>query len=290
MAGAKSYGLPRISYPIPSSAVSFSASPRLLGRYTAGAGPAEEIALASYFSIAGGTLQLVDAAGSPFVRKTGDTMSGVLTINLNTVTVAPPAATLFHLVSGDGINGRISVDSFAGNSGINARRANGTAAAPSALASGDIIGRFSAFGYGTTSYSATSRASIQLTATENWTDAAQGAAVDIRTNPNGSNVADVLRWRFAEDGCLRAGALANTGNGTINASAYFNAGSPVNDANRIAYRRPFTFATLPAAAGVQDGFAVITDGAAAPAWGAAAAGGGAVRTPVWSNGAAWLNG
>jgi hypothetical protein len=62
------------------------------------------------------------------------------------------------------------------------------------------------------------------------------------------------------------------------------------DNNRGIHRRPLTFGTLPAAAGVADTFYTITDGAAAPVWGAAAAGGAAVRTPVWSNGAAWLNG
>lgn len=60
--------------------------------------------------------------------------------------------------------------------------------------------------------------------------------------------------------------------------------------NRGLVRRPLTFGTLPAAAANPDTFFTITDGAAAPIWNGAAAGGAAVRTPVWSNGVAWMNG
>lgn len=52
----------------------------------------------------------------------------------------------------------------------------------------------------------------------------------------------------------------------------------------------YTFATLPAANAARIGDRTyITDGAAAPAFGAVAAGGGAVVTPVFCDGANWIN-
>ena len=71
----------------------------------------------------------------------------------------PPAAmgTLTHLVQADGVACRFFLDAFAGNAQLNFRRANGTNASRVALASGNSIGRFSVFGYGTTGFSSTSR-------------------------------------------------------------------------------------------------------------------------------------
>lgn len=63
----------------------------------------------------------------------------------------------------------------------------------------------------------------------------------------------------------------------------------VNPAGGIV-RRALTFATLPAAAGVPGAQYDITDSAAAPAFNAVAAGGGAVRVGVKSTGVAWVYG
>ena len=65
------------------------------------------------------------------------------------------------------------------------RASRGTAAAPTAVQSGDTLASFSGGGFGTTAY-ALSKASINLLAVENWTDSAQGAFIVFNTTPIGS--------------------------------------------------------------------------------------------------------
>lgn len=77
---------------------------------------------------------------------------------------------------------------------------------------------------------------------------------------------------------------------TLFVKAIQNGSDIIIDTDRLLCRRPYTFGTLPSAVGRGGRTAFITDGAAAPVWGANAAGGGAVTTMVSSNGANWLNG
>lgn len=81
--GPNSFGIPRIAYPIGTASISFTSSPRLLGRYSAGAGPGQEIALSTDFSIAGGTLVLVNSPGGPFLPLAGGIMAGDILVGTN---------------------------------------------------------------------------------------------------------------------------------------------------------------------------------------------------------------
>lgn len=102
-------------------------------------------------------------------------------------------------------------------------------------------------------------------------------------------VAGAITGRFAVGDGFFSNALTDAGAGTVNASALYVASSVVVDTNRLLNRRQYTFGTLPAA-GTAGRCAAISDGAAVPVWLAAAAGGGAVKTPVYDNGTAWVNG
>lgn len=108
-----------------------------------------------------------------------------LQISGNTVvSVTPTAGTLLHLQAADSTGNRILFDSYATNSAFTFRRANGTAALPTALASGDIIGNITFIGYGTGSaYLSAATPSIRGTAAETWTNTASGSYLDFYTTP-----------------------------------------------------------------------------------------------------------
>lgn len=302
MAGAKAFGLPRIPYPlvIPSDAIYVEASPRLLGRFTAGPGASEEIALSAPFSVSGGTLS-AQAAGQYNVmgRKTAgagayedctraelniagtdlaNTFSKSQTISSTSEAVAlsvySSVGSAAINLTGDGVQATLNFSRFQ-NSGAAApvfrlRKARGTEAAPVVVNNNDVLGNITHQGYDSAAFATVANDRVEMAQAGGI--GTMGARRVIELTPNGSATpAEIMRLDH------QAGWQA------------FGANTVV-DAQRLLKRRAFTFATLPAAAASQDGFAVITDGAAAPVWNAAAAGGGAVRTPVWSTGAVWQNG
>ena len=81
------------------------------------------------------------------------------------------------------------------------RRANGTYASPTGLINGDLMAVFGGVGYMATGYSATTRADMQVEATETWTDSANGSRLIFATTPNGS-VTKTKRWTFEPSGNL----------------------------------------------------------------------------------------
>ena len=81
--------------------------------------------------------------------------------------------------------GTIGGTHFAGDPYINLRRANGTTAAPSAVQANDILGYFTAAGYGSTNFSG-AVGGMLVQAAQNFTDAAQGTKVHFQTTPTGS--------------------------------------------------------------------------------------------------------
>ena len=144
----------------------------------------------------------------------------------------PPAATgtLTHLVQADGVACRFFLDAFAGNAQLNFRRANGTNASRVALASGNSIGRFSVFGYGTTGFSATSRGGLNIVASEDWTDTAQGTRLDLLAVANGA-AAESIALSALGNGNVRVGSDATAAckldvDGPVRVKGYAVAGVP----------------------------------------------------------------
>ena len=91
------------------------------------------------------------------MSRQGDTMTGTFQLNgtAHTPQVAT-AGTIMHVSSQD-VATRILFDNYnsgAGGANVTFRKARGTAAAPSALQSGDQVINIAAFGYGTTQYNA----------------------------------------------------------------------------------------------------------------------------------------
>lgn len=110
-------------------------------------------------------------------------------VDLNTV--AGPAADTgvgFHVIGADGSVTGFEADSFGTVARYTLRRANGTAATPTAILSGDQIGSFNARGYYVTGGPAYSgiQASLAPTATQNWTSTTLGTKWIVNVTPNNS--------------------------------------------------------------------------------------------------------
>jgi hypothetical protein len=93
------------------------------------------------------------------------------------------------------------IDSFgtSTSSGVLNRKANGTAASPSALLANDVIAVWASLGYGATGYASATRQSIQSFASENWTDSAQGTYLSILTTATGGTTTSE-KWRVGPFG------------------------------------------------------------------------------------------
>jgi hypothetical protein len=97
----------------------------------------------------------------------------------------PPAIGIARFADADGGQTAVFADAFSNNAIFNVRRANGTAAAPSALQSNQLIGVIGASGYGASAYMGT-RARVAFWASENWTNTANGTYLTFNTTANGA--------------------------------------------------------------------------------------------------------
>ena len=117
------------------------------------------------------------------------TTSPLVKLSISNNVAAPPAisfaGTALQLSGVDGTNNRLWMEAFAASDNITFRRANGTAASPTAILNGDIFGFLSSSGYGATGYATGASAQIRFLATENFTDSARGGSIDFFTVPNG---------------------------------------------------------------------------------------------------------
>lgn len=178
------------------------------------------------------------------VSRQGDTMTGVFQLRGMVHTPqAGPTGTILH-ASNQGDSTRILFDNYqtgAGGSNFTFRKARGTAAAPSALQSGDQIFNIAAFGYGATQYNATSLGGIVARATENWTDTARGMDMAFSVAPSGG-ASPVTHLRLTS-------LNVRLGDGTGSPIALqMNGANTVVTAERHLMLRPYTVASLPAAA------------------------------------------
>ena len=150
------------------------------------------------------------------------------TVSANTASL--PASTvqvpIAHFGNADGADSRILVDNFGGGTGhFDFRKANTSAASPSALLSGEVIGSLNWFGRGATAYSVFSKAYIRGLAGENWSDSAQGTHITLATAQNGT-ITTLERMRITDAGNVGIGTTTpgfklDLQGGQINASGGF---------------------------------------------------------------------
>jgi hypothetical protein len=137
------------------------------------------------------------------------------TFNKN-VTAAPtsaPSGYIERLIGLDADTYQMGViDAFGGIPALRLRRANGTGASPTAVASGNSIGEVEASGWyvtGGPAYPSTFAGSMRFEATENWSSTAQGTRVVFKTTPNTTAAAADAVWIEQNKSLLAGGAIGN---------------------------------------------------------------------------------
>lgn len=119
------------------------------------------------------------------------TVTTLETINGNGgALTAPPSTTYLHIAGADGAIVRQTIDSFAASGQLYFRRADTSNAAKSAVQNNEQICAVVGAGYGASAYGGAT-AYMAYSATENWSNTAQGTKIDFAVTPNGSTTAAV---------------------------------------------------------------------------------------------------
>lgn len=151
--------------------------------------------------------------------------TGVTTVNTTGAGGPTPVANTGLNFIGSSTGNRLTMDAIASNGGLIFRRTNTSAASPSAVQSGDNLGAIQAFGYAATGYSAGSRVAVLLTATETWTDSAQGTQVTIGVTPTGA-IAQATALTINGTGIVSAGTVnATLANAATTSAVCYNTGT-----------------------------------------------------------------
>ncbi len=210
--------------------VTLSASDKILGRVSAGAGAAEEVTFTdqaqqlcddSSFSAMRATLGAAGLADANVF-----TAAQVINANAAAAPALPSGGAMLHAIAADGATARFLFDAFGQGATFISRRANNTNASPAALAAGNAIGGLNGHGYDGSAYQ-TGKVAVEFRAAENWTTGAQGSRIGFRTTLSGATTtAD--RLVIENDGQLLPGAdnAQNIGSGALRfATVYAGTGA-----------------------------------------------------------------
>ncbi len=125
-----------------------------------------------------------------------------------------PTGTDLYVVGADSGQTRITQDSFASYVAFTGRRADGTAASPSAVQSGEVISQFTGRGYGASQWAAASTGLLQIQAEGNFTNTSNPTSVSILTTPSAS-VTAVETFRFGPNGQFGIGGATYGASGYV---------------------------------------------------------------------------
>ena len=134
-----------------------------------------------------------------------------LTINTSGTTlpaVTTGTAPSIHIGAVTGTGTAIQMDAFANAPQIIMRRADTSAAAPSAIQSGDILGQTVFLGYGTSAYQTSGAAKIVATAAENWSGTTGAGYLGFYTRPTGTVGVSTERVRISQTGSVGIGTTS----------------------------------------------------------------------------------
>jgi hypothetical protein len=141
-----------------------------------------------------------------------------LDVSNNDTVPAAATGTVLHVTQSDTTNARVLVDSFgvSGNArpAFTGRAAGGTAASPSAVASDAVLCEFTGQGYGTDSYSTTSRGRVTIKAAEAWTNSAQGTYVGFEATAAGGTTTTQIATIKSTGLDVSTGQITHLGNPT----------------------------------------------------------------------------
>jgi len=136
-------------------------------------------------------------------------------------------------------SGIIFIDNYSSTAGNNpaiaGRKAGGTIAAPSAVVANQKLMFVGGRGYDGSSFTSTSRASVAMVATENWSTTSQGAQVVFATTQNGTTV-HTNRMVISHDGNVGIGTTTPASyqhGGTNKVTEIHNSGTGVNSQSHL---------------------------------------------------------
>lgn len=142
------------------------------------------------------------------------------------VGVAPSSAAVIDIVNNSGTNKAVQETAYGSNAGFRTRRATGTLASPTASLTNDVIGFFSARGYGATGFAAASTGVLNMTAMETFTDTSMKTDAIIQATPTGS-VTSAEAFRVSSTGVTLGPQGASTGTHFINGGLNFKISSSI---------------------------------------------------------------
>ena len=131
-------------------------------------------------------------------------------------TIQPALGNLIsNLESG---NNLFVIASHSGIPGVNTYHSRGTDTSPSASLSGDSLYFMGARGYGATGYGSGSKGVVNIKASQNWTDAAQGTQISFEVTPNDSTTRG-QQMLLQDDGVLlMMGGYVSQASSTVTAN------------------------------------------------------------------------
>lgn len=284
---------------VPVTELIFLGGPRLAGKES-GAGAGAELTLASHLQITGGALSLHAANTKTFLGYTAADIANVAAGNVAATTLQSAINELDAdkvAKTGDTMTGPLVTNagsgSGVGTAGLTLRSDDAGAIGPALVtyhnsaspAGGDVAWWLRCFGRNTTP--ADTLLFQQAILFDTVTAGTESSTMTYVLKVAGVNTTD-----FTVGGGVMLGNATSgrQGAGTLNATTIYTNGNMVADSNGIIRYRPFTFGTLPAAAGVGGGNTRISDSLAAPVYNAAAVGGGATFAKVASDGTIWRYG
>lgn len=171
---------------------------------------------------------VTDETGSgALVFGTSPTIKTSLVVSANSSTLpAGPSGTVLQVGGADSLQAFLLFDAFlsGGAPQMVFRLARGTAASPSAVQSGDVLGQINAFGYHSGgAYTTSGQGKFRFLAAENWTSTARGTSFIIQTTPTGGvsliNAMVVSAGGALQLGAYGAGTLTTDASGNVTATS-----------------------------------------------------------------------
>lgn len=153
----------------------------------------------------------------------------IFTNNVASDTPAAIAGTNLQVVGANATNNFLTFDAFGGAPAVLCRRADTSAQSKTAVQANEQLCAINSYGYGATGYSSAGRALIASSASENWTDAAQGTYWAFSTTPTGTATrAEAMRVQPSGGVSVGAAAIAaDPGIGNANITGFIASKAPV---------------------------------------------------------------